>query len=84
MQYAMAGLLSFAFVLGISGAADAKSKNKYYYYNSYNSPSAIRERQRHARTFDETQYYEHDVRKIPFGTATWWRQLEIEGSGRKR
>jgi len=84
MQYALAGLLSFAFVFGISGAADAKSKNKYYYYNSYNSPSAIRERQRHARTFDETQYYEHDVRKIPFGTATWWRQLEIEGSGRKR
>ena len=31
-----------------------------------------------------TKYYEHDSRKIPFGTATWWRQLEMEGSGRRR
>lgn len=85
MKYILASLLSLAFVVGIAGTADAKSKKRgYYYYNSYNSPSAIRERQRHASTFDETQYYEHDVRKIPFGTATWWRQLEIEGSGRKR
>lgn len=85
MKYVLASLLSLAFVLGIAGTADAKSKKRnYYYYNSYNSPSAIRARQRHASTFDETQYYEHDVRKIPFGTATWWRQLEIEGSGRKR
>jgi hypothetical protein len=88
MRHVLTGLLSLAFVFGIVGAADAKANKKRhandYYYNSYNSPSAIRERQRHASTFDETQYYEHDIRKIPFGTATWWRQLEIEGSGRRR
>ena len=87
MRHVLTGLLSLAFVFGVVGTADAKANKKrhYYYYNSYNSPSAIRERQRHASTFDETQYYEHDIRKIPFGTATWWRQLEIEGStGRRR
>ena len=85
MKYVLTSLLSLAFVVGIAGTADAKSKNRnYYYYNSYNSPSAMRERQRHASTFDETKYYEHDSRKIPFGTATWWRQLEMEGSGRRR
>jgi hypothetical protein len=85
MKYVLASLLSLAFVFAIAGTADAKSKKRYYYnYSSYNSPSAIRERQRHASTFDETQYYEHDSRKIPFGTATWWRQLEMEGNGRKR
>jgi hypothetical protein len=84
MRYVLTSLLSLAFVFGVAGTADAKSKNRSYYsYNSY-SPSAIRERQRHASTFDETQYYEHDSRKIPFGTATWWRQLELEGSGRRR
>jgi hypothetical protein len=81
----LTGLLSFAVVLGIAGTADAKSKKRHLYsLYQYNSPSAIAERQRHASTFDETQYYEHDSRKIPFGTATWWRQLDIEGSGRKR
>jgi hypothetical protein len=82
----LTGALSFAVVLGIAGAADAKSKKRHHHSSyQYNSPSAIAERQRHASTFDETQYYEHDSRKIPFGSATWWRQLEIEGNtGRRR
>ncbi len=83
MRHVLTGLLSLAFVLGIVGAADAKAKKKRHYYSyNYNSPSAIRERQRHASTFDETQYYEHDIREIPFGTATWWRQLE-QDKGRR-
>jgi hypothetical protein len=44
-----------------------------------NSPSAIAERQRHARTFDNTQYFEHDSNKIPFGTLEWWDQKAREG-----
>ena len=83
MRKILAGLLSAAFVLGFAGAADAKAKKKYRHYNYY-SPSAIAERQRHASTFDETQYYERDSRKIPFGTAAWWRQLELENNGRRR
>ena len=83
MRSILTGLLSAALVLGIAGTASAQSKKKYVYYDYY-SPSAIAERQRHASTFDETQYYERDSRKIPFGTAEWWRQLEREGSSRKR
>jgi hypothetical protein len=83
MRSILTGLLSAALMLGIAGTADAQSKKKYVYYDYY-SPSAIAERQRHASTFDETQYYERDSRKIPFGTAEWWRQLEREGSSRKR
>jgi hypothetical protein len=88
MRTILTGLLSAALVLGIAGAADAKSKQKvtyyyYYYDNSYYSPSSIAARQSHAKTFDETEYYERDSRKIPFGSAEWWRQMEREG-GRKR
>jgi hypothetical protein len=39
-----------------------------------NSLAAIAERQRHAGTFDNTQYFEHDSNKIPFGTLEWWDQ----------
>ena len=72
--------------LSCSASPERRTRRRKRTYNSYNynSPSAIAERQRHASTFDETQYYEHDSRKIPFGTAAWWRQLEIEGSGRRR
>lgn len=85
MRTILTGLLSAALVLGLAGAADAKSKKVTYYdYYSYYAPSAIAERQRHASTFDETEYYERDSRKIPFGTAEWWRQMEREGNGRKR
>jgi hypothetical protein len=44
-----------------------------------NSPSAIAARQRDARTFDSTQYFEHDSRKIPMGTLEWWNQKAREG-----
>jgi len=44
-----------------------------------NSPSAIAARQRDARTFDPTQYFEHDSRKIPIGTLEWWNQKAREG-----
>jgi len=86
MRTILTGLLSAALVLGLAGAANAKSKKKviYYDYYSYYSPSAIAQRQSYASTFDETEYYERDSRKIPFGTAEWWRQMEREGNGRKR
>jgi hypothetical protein len=50
------------------------SQNRSQYY----SPSDVAERQRKASTFDETQYYEVDSRKLPFGSAAWWRQMQQE------
>jgi hypothetical protein len=42
------------------------------------APSAIAARQRHKETFDETQYYERLSEQIPFGSAAWWRQKQLE------
>ena len=84
MRNILTGLLSAALMLGVAGTADAKSKKKDE-YAWFNSPSAIAARQRDASTFDETQYYERDSRKIPFGSAEWWRQKDREGNfGRRR
>jgi hypothetical protein len=84
MRNILTGLLSAALMLGVAGTADAKSKKKDE-YAWFNSPSAIAARQRDASTFDETQYYERDSRKIPFGSAEWWRQMDREGNfGRRR
>ena len=85
MQCTLTGLLSIALLIGLAGPSDARNGRKsyvYYGYSAYNSPGSIRERQRHARTFDETQYYERDSSKIPFGTLAWWQQKEMEGVGR--
>lgn len=30
------------------------------------------------RDIDETRYYERLSEKIPFGSATWWRQKQLE------
>ena len=86
MRNILTGLLSAALVLGIAGTANAASKTKttttyYYYYVDADAPSAVAERQANASTFDQTKYYERDFRKIPFGSAEWWRQMEREGGG---
>ena len=83
MRNILTGLLSAALMLGVAATADAKSKKKDD-YAWFNSPSAIAARKRDANTFDETQYYERDSRKIPFGSAEWWRQLEREGGINRR
>lgn len=74
-------LVSATFAAGMAGDADAASKREKYRgearYYGY-SPSSIAARQRDARTFDETEYYERLSEKIPFGTAAWWRQRERE------
>ncbi|HEU4377048.1 MAG TPA: hypothetical protein VFR73_00630 [Hyphomicrobiaceae bacterium] len=84
MRSILAGLVSLAVVFGMAGAADAKSKKKRQAYHSQAgsySPATVAERQRHARTFEETQYYEVDSRRLPFGSAVWWRQLQQETDG---
>ena len=83
MRTVITALVSVAFIAGLAGTADAaKGKKKYRAYSYGYSPSAIAERQRHARTFDETQYYERLSEKIPIGTSAWWRQKEFENGRR--
>jgi hypothetical protein len=84
MRKILTGLLSLALVFGVATAADAKSKKKRQVSHSqahYYSPAAVAERQRRASSFDETQYYEVDSKRLPFGTAAWWRQLQQETDG---
>jgi hypothetical protein len=85
MKTILTALVSVALCAGIAGAANAdQTRRKDRDVKSYdNSPSSIAERQRHKRTFDETQYYERDSNKIPFGTAAWWRQKDFENGDRR-
>jgi hypothetical protein len=73
MKTILTGLLSIGVLLVVSESTFAHG----HYVD--NSPSAIAARQRDARTFDPTQYFEHDSRKIPIGTLEWWNQKAREG-----
>ncbi len=89
MRNILTGLLAVALASGIVGTANAAPKTRtvttyYYYYVDPDAPSEVARRQANAKTFDHTQYYERDSRKIPFGSAEWWRQMEREGGGRRR
>jgi hypothetical protein len=86
MRTAVTGLVSAGLLVALAGssvAADGYKRHRHKAYN-YNSPSAVAERQRHARTFDETKYYEHDLSKIPLGTRAWWDQFDRERGGNRR
>ena len=61
-------------------AAQSKRHPSYSKYRD-NSPAAVAARQRNARTFDGTQYYEHNLNKIPLGTQAWWDQWGRENGG---
>ena len=77
MRTLVAGLVSVGLLAAIATPSEAYSqKRKRHHAYGPTSPSTIAERQRHARTFDETQYYERDLRKIPIGTQTWWNTMK--------
>ena len=85
MRTLVAGLVSVGLLAAFATPSDAYSqKRKRHQAHGYNSPSAIAQRQRHARTFDETQYYERDLRKIPLGTQTWWDEQDRQGGSHRR
>jgi len=73
MRTIITSLLSISLLVVAAGSSLAHGR----YVD--NSPSAIAARQRDARTFDSTQYFEHDSRKIPMGTLEWWNQKAREG-----
>jgi hypothetical protein len=86
MKAAIAAFVSVAFLAGLAGAAaPAMAKKKHHrgearYHHHHHHYRSLAERQRHRETFDPNLYYERDSRRIPFGTAAWWRQKEFEDS----
>jgi len=89
MRNILTALLAVALASGIAATANAAPKTRtvttYYYYDvDADGPSEVARRQASAKTFDHTQYYERDSRKIAFGSAEWWRQMDREGGGRRR
>jgi hypothetical protein len=83
MKASIVSFVSIGLLLGSSLPALADSRrhprHTHHVHRLDNSPSAIAERQRHASTFDNTQYFEHDSNKIPLGTLEWWDQKAREG-----
>jgi len=75
-------LALLALSIGWATAQESRYRDRDGYYRTNPPPSVIRERQRHKHTFDETQYYERLSEQIPFGTAAWWRQKQLENPDR--
>ena len=76
-------LVSIRLLLGLStpSLADSQKHQRLINHNARHFdklPSAIAERQRHASTFDNARYFEHNPNKIPFGTLEWWDQKARE------
>jgi hypothetical protein len=83
MKIILAGLVA-ALMVAVVAESSMANQHRRHYARNYKSPSEIAERQRHARTFDENQYYEHVLSKIPLGTRAWWDQLDRERGGGNR
>jgi hypothetical protein len=81
MKILTTGVISAGLLISLASTSMAYGPRHHRYSQS---PSAIAERQRHARTFDPTQYYEHQLNKIPFCTQTWWDQYDREHGGNRR
>ena len=84
MQKITANLLAVGLLVASGGPSLADGPKRRTHVHSHaryvpNSPSAIAERQRHASTFDSSQYFEHASTKIPMGTLEWWNQKAREG-----
>jgi hypothetical protein len=65
---------------GCAAGAQVSQQPKDRPARSADSPSAVAERQKDKRTFDDTRYYERLSEKIPFGSDAWWRQKQIEST----
>jgi hypothetical protein len=83
MRVLVAGLVSAGLMVGMAAPSIAAQSKRHPSYSKYrdNSPAAVAARQRNARTFDGTQYYEHNLNKIPLGTQAWWDQWGRENGG---
>ena len=85
MKKIVAGLLSAALVVAVTGAADAKSrKQQRQDYDSYAAkyPGATPRQLKNARAYDRGEYYEMDSNAHPVGSRSWWELKERESGGR--
>jgi hypothetical protein len=74
MKRLLCALVALSLVSGPTGsvvAAEGYAKKK-----AHKKKRAARKREPSAGT-----YYERDANKLPYGTWTWWEQMDREGRG---
>ena len=58
-------------------SAETRNKKKHTYSKQYRAPPADRE----VRRRNGSGYQEFIAEKRPFGSASWWEQMDREGRG---
>jgi hypothetical protein len=69
--------VSLVATVAVPVAAETRSKKKHTYSKQYRGPPADRE----ARRRNGSGYQEFIAEKRPFGSASWWQQMDREGRG---
>ena len=69
--------VSLVATVAVPVAAEARSKKKHTYSKQYRGPPADRE----VRQRNGSGYQEFIAEKHPFGSASWWQQMDREGRG---
>jgi uncharacterized low-complexity protein len=78
MRLLIAAAVAGALVAGFAQPADAVARAKSY--KSQGKKQIVRSyRRSSAKPTAGDAYVEHDVDRLPFGTATWWEQMAREG-----
>lgn len=77
MKSVLVALLALA-LTAAAGSADTASAKKKHDAREHGKPAAKAQTGGMIRDIDETRYYERLSEKIPFGSATWWRQKQLE------
>jgi hypothetical protein len=79
IKAALASFAAFVLVAGAAGHADAANqKQKRYasHYGKHSSPKATYGYRSPATSNGSSDYYEHVLDKVPFGSKRWWSIYE--------
>ena len=74
MKSLLRALVALSLVTGVAGpaaAAEGYTKKKAQTKKHWRKP----------REPEAGTYYERDANKLPYGTRTWWEQMDREGRG---
>lgn len=85
MKATLTSLVALSLVAGLAGHADAASRQqkkrlKAGHYSS-SSPAKARGYRKPVSTDGESDYYEHILDKVPFGSKRWWSIYEEQHGG---